>query len=89
MSAAAAVPKSFNQLRLLAQVGAMSLGGWVGLGQKKENDALWAAHFRSQWAAKAKVIEEQIAAEKAKLPPAAIPEMVPEELHELYKELSK
>lgn len=79
----AVAPKSFSQLRLFASFCAMAAGGWVGQAQKRENDALWQAHFRAQWAARA-------AAQEAAKPKVAteVPEIIPAELHGVYKELT-
>jgi hypothetical protein len=81
-------PKSFNQLRLAAQVTVCLWGSWVGMGQKTANDALWTAHYQQEWAAKAKIVNDAKAAADA-LKPEVIPDIIPAELHAEYRELKK
>lgn len=82
-TAAKAAPKSFQQVKNVTQWVFATLGGYAGYSEKSRNDKLWWEHHRARWAKNA---EE----EAAKKPKASgdIPEIVPEGLHGLYKEVA-
>ena len=85
---ATAAPKSFTQIRFFAQFVAVYLGYATGLDQRYTNKERWDEHFRQQWKAKQIEIESRDAYEKSLLPKPAIPESMPEELHEIYQTLT-
>lgn len=84
MSAAAkAAPKTFNQLRLAAQLSVATFGCFTGYYQRQANDKLWDAHFKAMFAKKA----AEDAARHPVVHSDKLPEGVPEELAELVQAL--
>ena len=79
-------PKTFNQLRLVLTAGAAFYGSIVGMKQKQANDQLWTAHYQQQWAAKAKIVNDEAAYQRS-LQPETVPDIIPAELHAQYKEI--
>lgn len=87
MSAPKAAPKTFNQLKNVGTITAFLVGGWYGRQEYIANQAAWADFHKKQWAANVKAAEDKAAYEKSLRPPEPIPEIVPEELHEVYNEI--
>jgi hypothetical protein len=88
-TAAKVAPKTFTQTKNVVQAFVTWTGGWIGYQERSHNDQLWWDHHRSRWAKNA--IAEEEAKKQADMKAGKvnkIPEIIPEELHGLYKEVT-
>eukprot|EP01084_Bolivina_argentea_P043483 80124_1 len=87
MSTKLAAPKTFNQLRLGVQFAVANFAMYQGHSAKCQNEQIWQNHFNAQIAAKTAEIAAAQTAAKALLPKPEISELVPEELHDVVRQI--
>ena len=82
----AVAPKTFHQLRFFSTFLVATVGFYQGVSQKSKNQAAWDTYYANKFKAQAAKNEAEAA---AKRPAGEISELVPAELHDLVRELTK
>lgn len=91
-AATKAAPTTLNQFRNFSYIVVAWLGFNKGFREKRENDALWAAHqrkVRAQTAEEQQIARAHMKAQEAQKKPQSIPDVVPEGLHDVYNSIRK